>query len=131
MDDFFRAVALVLLAVILALVLKDGKSGIGVLLSMAVCCMVAALGIGYMLRLRSFVQSLQSLVRLDDTLLGTLLKAVGISVTAEIAGLICEDTGNAAMGKALQLLASAVILWLSMPLLTALMELIEGILGNL
>lgn len=131
MEDFFRAVALVLLSVILVLVLKNGKSGIGVLLSIAVCCMVALSALSYIQQVQAFIQSIQNAVALDSSLLKTLLKVVGISVTAEIAGLICDDAGNAAMGKVLQLLASVVILWLSLPLLTALLELVEGILGNL
>lgn len=131
MEDFFRAVALVLLSVILVLVLKNEKSGIGVLLSIAVCCMVALSALSYIQQVQAFIQSIQNAVTLDSTLLKTLLKVVGISVTAEIAGLICDDSGNAAMGKVLQLLASVVILWLSLPLLTALLELVEGILGNL
>ena len=49
----------------------------------------------------------------------------------DVAGLICADAGNAAMGKGLQFMAVAVILWLSLPMMNALLELIEGILGNL
>ena len=60
-----------------------------------------------------------------------LLKIVGICFTAEIASLICEDSGNAALGKALQSLAGAVILYLSLPMLTKLLDLVEGILENL
>ena len=130
MDVFFRSVALVLVSVILVLVLNSGKNGIGVLLSVAVCCMVAFSALRVLEQARAFAASLQNVIALDSDLLQTLFKVVGISITAEIAGLICADSGNAAMGKALGFLASAVILWLSLPLLTALLELIEGILGN-
>ena len=64
-------------------------------------------------------------------MLTILLKVVGTALIAEIVTLVCMDGGNASMGKALQFLAAAVILWLSLPMLTALLELIEEILGNL
>ena len=45
--------------------------------------------------------------------------------------MICEDSGNGALGKALQFLASAVILYLSLPLLSKLLDIVEGMLDNL
>jgi hypothetical protein len=47
-----------------------------------------------------------------------------------LAGLICTDAGNGALGKALQLLTGAVILWLSIPLIQALIELLSEMLGE-
>ena len=49
----------------------------------------------------------------------------------EMAGMICSDAGNGSLGTALQLLASAVILWLSVPVFTALMNLIRQIMGEI
>ena len=65
---------------------------------------------------------------MDGELLGSLLKIVGICFTAEVTGHICDDSGNSALGKVLQFLASAAILYLSLPMLTMLLELVEGIL---
>lgn len=131
MEQFFRAVALVLLAVILVLILRGSSKGIGELLSLLVCCMVAAASIGYIEPVVSFVRSIQALSGLDSQLIKALLKVVGISVTAEIASLICDDAGNSAMGKALQFMATAVIICISLPMLTSLLQLIEGILKRL
>lgn len=131
MEQYFRAVALVLLAAIFVLVLRGSSKGIGELLSLLVCCMVAAAAIGYIEPVVSFVRSLQALIGLDDQYLIILLKVVGISATAEIAGMICEDSGNSAMGKALQFLSTAVVIFLSLPMLTALLQLIEGVLKGL
>jgi stage III sporulation protein AD len=77
------------------------------------------------------MQRLQKIGALNQELLNILLKIVGICFTAEIAGLICEDSGNGALGKALQFLASAVILYLSLPLLSKLLDIVEGMLDNL
>lgn len=131
MEQFFRAVALVLLAVVFVLILKNSSKGIGELLSLLVCCMVVMAAVSYLEPVIAFVETVQDLSGLDGDMLKILLKVVGISVTAEIAGLLCDDAGNSAMGKTLQILATAVILCLSLPMLTSLLRLIEGILKRI
>lgn len=131
MEQFFRAVALVLLAVVFVLILKNSSKGIGELLSLLVCCMVMMAAVSYLEPVIAFVETVQDLSGLDGDMLKILLKVVGISVTAEIAGLLCDDAGNSAMGKTLQILATAVILCLSLPMLTSLLRLIEGILKRI
>ena len=78
----------------------------------------------------AFVQQLQSVGNLDSEMLSVLLKVVGTALIGEIAALVCTDAGNTAMGKALQILTVATILWLSLPMFTALLELVETILGK-
>jgi stage III sporulation protein AD len=68
---------------------------------------------------------------LNPQWLGIMLKAVGIGLVVEMGALICTDAGNAALGKTLQLLGAAAVLWLSIPLADSLMELLEQILGGL
>lgn len=120
-----------LLAVVFVLILKNSSKGIGELLSLLVCCMVVMAAVSYLEPVIAFVETVQDLSGLDGDMLKILLKVVGISVTAEIAGLLCDDAGNSAMGKTLQILATAVILCLSLPMLTSLLRLIEGILKRI
>jgi stage III sporulation protein AD len=92
--------------------------------------MVGVLAFTYLKPVVDFIHTLQDTAQLDDAMLEILLKAVGIGLVGEIASLICTDTGNAALGKSLQMLSAAVILWLSLPLLTQLLELLQQILGE-
>ena len=131
MERFFQAAAGVLVTVILILVLRKQGSEISLLLSVLVCCMIGCLAAYYLGPVVQFLQRLQKIGSLDGSFVNTLLKIVGICFTAEIAGLICEDSGNGALGKVLQFLASAVILYLSLPMLSKLLDLVEGILENL
>lgn len=130
MEHFFQAIGAVLIAVILILILRTSDRGIGELLSILVCGMVIVVALRYIQPLTDFLNSLQSIIKADSEMIKILLKSVGISITAEIAELICKDAGNSAMGKTVQILATAVIVCLSIPMLTALMELIKGVLSN-
>ena len=58
-------------------------------------------------------------------------EAVGIGLICEITAVVCHDSGNDSLGKMLQIIGSAVILWLSLPVFRALIDLIQSILGEL
>ena len=131
MERFYQATACVLVAVILILTLRKQGNEIALVLSVLLCCMVGFLAAGFLEPVMRFMQRLQKIGALNQELLNILLKIVGICFTAEIAGLICEDSGNGALGKALQFLASAVILYLSLPLLSKLLDIVEGMLDHL
>ena len=131
MEGFLQAFAAVLLAVILGLVLAKQSKDWAVLLTTGVSCMVLAVGAVYLQPVLDFVRELQTLSGLDPQMLSVVLKAVGIGLISEIAALICLDAGNAALGKGIQILASLTVLWLSLPLMRALLELVQKILGEL
>ncbi len=128
MEPFIQASAVTLVAVVLCLTLgKQGKD-MSVLLVIAVCCMVLGLAAAYLKPVLDFLRELEKIGGLSGEMTGILFKVAGIGLIAEIAAMICSDAGNASLGKALQLLSSAVILWLSIPIFTALIDLIRGIL---
>lgn len=130
MDTFLKATAGILVAIVFYLILSKQNKDISALLTITVCCIIATAAINYLQPIIQFFERLQRLGELNSEMLGILLKAVGIALLGEITALICADAGNAALGKSLQILASAVILWLSVPLFTSLVELVEKILGS-
>lgn len=131
MTLFLQAIAAVLLGVILSQILKKQGAEFGTLLAMLVCALVCIVSIQFLRPVLDFLYRLQQTTMLDQPMLQVLLKVVGVSMTAEIASLVCQDAGNAAMGKALQFLAVAVIMYLSLPMMSALINLVEEILGSI
>jgi stage III sporulation protein AD len=131
MDNFFQITAGILLCVVLSIVMKRYGSEFGMILSLCVCALVAITALRILQPVLAYIQRLQSLTSLDSSMLQILLKVVGVSLTAEIAITVCEDSGNGSMGKALQILTSAIILYISLPMLTAFLDLVENILGKL
>lgn len=128
MDVFFKVSAGVLLSVIVSLVLaKQGKE-FSALLIICVCCMILAVAVTFFQKIFSFLTTLEQIGSLNKELLSILFKTVGIGLLSEITTLICNDSGNQAMGKALQILSAAVILWLCIPMFSKLIELVESVL---
>lgn len=131
MDTFWKAIAAVLIAVIFGVFLQRQGREAALLLTLAVCAMTAYLAVSYLEPVISFLERLQTLGGMDNEMLKVLLKAVGIGLISEICTAVCSDSGNAALGKILQLLSAAVILWLSIPLLEQLIELLQKILEGI
>ena len=113
------------------LVLTLGRRELGLVLSAAICVMIAIVALEYLEPVLDLLRRLEDLGRLDGAMIAILLKCVGIGLITEIAGMVCSDGGNGAMARALQLLGTAVILWMSIPLFDGLLSLIQEILEEL
>lgn len=128
MEIFIKTTGGILIAIMLFLVLSKQGKEFSLLLTVVVCCMVSAVAVGYLEPVVNFFEELRTVGQLDSSLLQIILRVVGIGILSEITGLICTDAGNASLGKALQILACAIILWMSVPLFTSLLDLVEEIL---
>lgn len=131
MELFWKAIAVSLLTAILGVVMGKQNKDISVVLSIAGCVLIAGLAAVYLGPVVHFLEDLERMGNLRGDMLGILLKAVGIGLISEIAAVVCADSGNAGLGKMLQLIGSVVILWLSIPVFRALLDLVQTILGEL
>ena len=131
MNEFWQGLGLIILTVVLMLLLGRQGSEMTILISIAGCCFVGMLAFGYLKDVIGFIHRMREISKMDMGLMQVLLKAVGVGLIGEFAALICADAGNAAQSKAVQLLTSAVILWLSIPVLQILLDLLEKMLGEL
>lgn len=120
---------MVLVGVILALVVGRQSRDMSLLLTLAVCVMVCLAAVAFLEPVMELLKELRRLGELDSGAISIALKCAGIALLTELIGLICADAGERAMGKALELLSSAAILWLSLPLIRELLRLIEGVLS--
>lgn len=130
MNLLLKASAGVLTALILWLTLNKHAKDMSVLLTLAVCAMVVTVSVGFLQPVVSFLRRIQELGNLDSDLLSVVLKVVGIGLITEIATLICKDAGNESMGKALQILSTVAVLWMSIPVFEKLLSLLDKILGT-
>ena len=127
MNIYFKTISFALIALFLYIILlKEGRD-YAVVLSVAVCCLVLICAMQYLKPVIDFVKELDTLADLDHSVCSLILQSVGVAVIAEIIGLLCTDAGYASLGKSVQVLATAAILWLSLPLFKSLIALIEEI----
>ena len=131
MDGLIRVIAGAIISVILVVSLQKANKDFALLLALCAACMVLLVAVSYIRPVFELVEQLEALADLDGQWLKIVMKAVGVGLVAQISSLICTDSGNSALGKAIQILSTAAILWLSIPLMTGLVDLIQKILGDL
>ncbi len=131
MDVFLKAIAGVLIALILWISLGKQNKDFSVLLSLAVCAMIFTASITFLRALMQFIRKIRQIGNLDADLVSVVIKAVGLGVLSEICLMICKDAGNESLGKSIQFLSTTVILWISIPVFEKLLTLLDQILGSL
>ena len=130
MGEYLRWAAVVLVGVILALVVGRQSKDMSLLLTLAVCVLVFIAALSFLEPVTELLRELRRLGNLDSEAVSIALKCAGIGLLSELIGLVCADAGESAMGKALEVLSAAAVLWLSLPLIRELLTLIEGVLST-
>lgn len=114
--------------VLLAVVLKQQKNEYALYISLgaAVCILILAVNrLGVVI---DAVEKLQNFIKIDGSFIKVLVKMIGITYVAEFASGLCKDAGYANVGTQIEMFAKFSIMALSMPVLLALIETIEGFL---
>ena len=128
MNEFLKASAIALISVILCQMLAKQNKDIASLLMIAVCGIVVVAAMQYIHPIIDFFRKLKTIGQFDPQLFSVLIKSVGIGMLSEITGMICTDAGNSALAKTLHIMATSVIIWISLPLLNTFIQMIENVL---
>ena len=130
MAEYIKWAAVVLIGLILSLVIGRQSRDMSLLLTLAVCVLVSIAALTFLEPVMELLRQLRRLGHLSGEAISILLKTAGIGLLSELASLICADAGEGAMGRALQILSNAAILWLSLPLFQQILTMIEGVLAQ-
>ena len=128
MHTIFQICSLAIVCILLSTTVNNRSKEIGTVLSMAGCVLILLLAGSYLVPVIDFLEQLKQLGNLNGDLVRILVKVVGISLITDITGLICGDSGNASLGKVVQISAAIVVIWLSLPVYNLLLDLISNIL---
>ena len=131
MDLFFKTAAGVMLALVLVLAVGKQERDLSMVLAVAVCCMTAGVALWFLEPVMDFLYSLELTGAMAGDTMTVLLKVVGLGLLTEMADMICRDSGQDSLGKALNFLGTAVILRLSIPVFEGLLDVIREIMGEL
>ena len=69
-----------------------------------------------------YVEQLETVLHLDGSYLKMLMKMIGITYVAQFASEICKDAGYRAVGTQIEMFGKVSILFVSMPIMMALLE---------
>ena len=130
MDTVFRCSGAAMVAVVLILTLRRQSGEMALILSVLTCCILLLAGLRLLQPVLDFLRRLQQIGNLDSQMTVILLKSVALALLGEITALVCKDSGNEALGKAMGIVCTAAVLYMSLPILDALLTMLEGVLNE-
>ncbi len=116
-------------AVMLAVQFKALKGEYGIYLTAAACLFIFSYGIRRMDTILEGLRRIQEYIKIDQVYLTALIKMIGIAYVAEFSSGICRDSGYSAIGTQIEIFGKLSILAVSMPIILALLETLEGFLS--
>ncbi len=126
--DILKIAVLAVSGVLMALMLKQTKPEFGMFISMAVCICIFIYLLSKLQTILGYLDQLERLVHIDGIYLDTVLKMLGISYMTQFASDLCKDAGHSAIASQIELFARVSILFLSFPVLLALVQMIGEVL---
>ncbi len=116
-----------LTAVILAVQLKGVKGEYGVYLAAAAGLVIFFYGISKLETILDAIKQVQAYIKINHVYINTLMKMIGITYISEFSSGICKDAGYGSLGNQIEIFGKLSILAVSMPILLALMEMVQEI----
>ena len=116
-------------AVMPAVQFKAMKGEYRIYLTAAACLFIFSYGIRRMDTILEGLRRIQEYIKIDQVYLTALIKMIGIAYVAEFSSGICRDSGYSAIGTQIEIFGKLSILAVSMPIILALLETLEGFLS--
>lgn len=118
------------MAVFLALPLKNSKPEFSTMIIISGCLLILGCAVSKISSIVEVVASVKKYMGDEAVYLGILMKIIAITYIAEFGASICRDSGYSAIGNQVEFFGKIMILAVSMPIITTLLETISSIMGK-
>ena len=126
--DILRISILGTVGVLLGILLKSRAPEYTSLITMGIGLVILGLAVGKIGYLFQSLEKLKECLPVDGSYITTLLKMIGITYIGQFSSGICKDAGYASTGAQINLFCRLSVMVLSMPVLLALLDTIQGFL---
>ncbi len=120
--EIMRIVAVGIVAAVLALLLRDEKPEIAVLVSIVTGLVIFVFVIGKLESVLTVLKYFAGKANIDVLYFSTILKVIAIAYITEFGAQICRDAGEGTIASKVELAGKVLIMVLAIPILAALMD---------
>ena len=128
--DIIKIAMIGLAGVVLALMLRQQKSEYALYISLATAILILVFSVDRLAVVMETIRKIEAYIQIDSALIKILIKMIGSTYVAEFATGICRDAGFGALGSQIEMFAKLSVMAVSVPILLALIETVEGLLGG-
>lgn len=115
--------------VMLALQFKVTRPEISLYMGFAICVIIFSLSLDGLFEILKKMELLEQYMNSGSTYFKLLFKAVGVTYICEFCASICKDSGYQAVAGQIEIFGKLSVLFMGMPVLTAIIENISAIAG--
>lgn len=128
--EVIKIIGIALIALIIIILLKQYRPEFAVYISLLTGVLILVLVMDQLAGIISLLQSLANKTSVNMTFLSLLIKITGIAFLSEFAVSICKDFGEGAIASKIEIGSKIVIISMSIPIISSLLEIILKILPS-
>ena len=126
--DIIRIIGIGLIALIIIILLKQYKPEFAIYISLLTGALILLLLTDQLSGIVNLVQSIAVKANVNSQFLSLLIKITGIAFLSEFAVSLCKDSGEGAIASKIELGSKIIIISMSIPIISSLLEIILQIL---
>ena len=130
MQGLLQATVIGVVTVLLTAMLRRNNKELGILLTLTACVLIGLLLVQLAEPVVEFLSKLRNIAGLDKTLTEPIIKTIGIGLITQIGATVCADAGENAIAKLIEVCGGVLALYVSLPLLEAVLSLIDTMSGG-
>ena len=128
MEEIIKIIGIGLIALVIIIILKQYRPEYAIYISIIGGILILFLAVDKLSGIIKLLQSIADKTFINKQFLGILLKITGIAIITEFAVSICADAGEKAIASKIEIGSKVIIIAISIPIISSLLELIIEIL---
>lgn len=126
--DIVKIIGIAFLALIIIIILKQYKPEFVIYVSILAGALILLMSMGKLTGIITLLQNISSKTAINGEFLSILIKITGIAFLTEFAVSVCKDAGETAIATKVDMGGKIIIIAISIPIISALLETIVKIL---
>jgi len=128
MEEIIKIIGIGLISLVIIIILKQYRPEYAIYVSIIAGILILFLSIEKLSGVINLLQSISDKTFINKQFLGILLKITGIAIITEFAVSVCSDAGEKAIASKIEIGSKVIIITMSIPIISSLLELIIEIL---
>lgn len=126
--EIIKIIGIALIALIIIILLKQYKPEFAIYISLLAGVLILILVMDKLNGIIQILESISNKASINSTFITLLIKITGIAFLSEFAVSICKDSGESAIASKIEIGSKIVIVSMSIPIISSLLEIILKIL---
>lgn len=126
--EIFKIIGIAILTCFVAIIVRQVKPEFYIFVVLTGCIIISLMLLNNFSNIFSYFSSIIEKTNIDSSLFTLIIKILGIAYLTEFAANICIDTNNSSLADKISLAGKVIIICMSLPLITNLLDVIISIL---